>query len=62
MRDFAAAELYRSLNHTFGPSAPQRQGLPIDDLAGYLETLATSEYNYAGHIKEAYFDTTSAGE
>ena len=61
-RERAAAELYRVLEHTFGPSQSRAQGLQKDVLAGSLETLATSEYNYASHIKEVLFDTTNAGE
>jgi hypothetical protein len=61
-RERAAAELYRVFEHTFGPSQSRSQGLQKDVLAGNLETLATSEYNYASHIKEILFDTTNAGE
>jgi hypothetical protein len=61
-RERAAAELYRVFEHTFGPSQSRSQGLQKDVLAGSLETLATSEYNYASHIKEILFDTANAGD
>jgi hypothetical protein len=56
IRELAAAELYHSLNHTFNedPVSPKPS---IDYLAGCLETLATSDYNYAGHVKEVFVDT-----
>ena len=31
--------------------------IDIDYLAGFLETLAVSNYNYAGHVKEVFVDT-----
>jgi hypothetical protein len=61
-RERAAAELYRVFEYTFGPSQSRSQGLQKDVLAGNLETLATSEYNYASHIKEILFDTANAGD
>lgn len=61
-RDRAAAELYRIFEHTFGPSQSRSQGLQKDILAGSLETLATSDYNYASHIREIMIDTTNTGE
>ena len=61
-RERAAAELYRVFKHIFEPSHSRSQGLQKDVLAGSLETLATSEYNYASHIREILIDTTGAGE
>ena len=31
--------------------------LGVDYLAGFLETLATSDYNYAAHVKQVVVDT-----
>lgn len=44
------------MNHTFTED-PVSAKLSIDYLAGFLETLATSDYNYAGHVKEVFVDT-----
>jgi hypothetical protein len=52
----AAAELYHNLNHTFNED-PVTSKPSIDYLAGFLETLATSDYNYAVHVKEVFVDT-----
>lgn len=57
IRELAAAELYRSLNHIFQEEhvSPDPE---LDYLAGFLETLATSDYNYAAHVKEVSVDTS----
>lgn len=34
----------------------------VDHLAGILETLTTSDYNYARYIKEISMDTASGGD
>jgi hypothetical protein len=34
---------------------------PIDGLAGGLDTLVTSDYNYARYLKEIVLDTLSGG-
>jgi hypothetical protein len=34
----------------------------VDRLAGILETLTTSDYNYARYIKEISLDTVYSGE
>jgi hypothetical protein len=52
----AAAELYHNLNHTFDED-PVTSKPSMDYLAGFLETLATSDYNYAVHVKEVFVDT-----
>ena len=59
VRELAAAELYHNLGHTFNEDPVSK--LNIDYLAGFLETLATSDYNYAGHVKEVVMDTGYAG-
>lgn len=56
VRELAAAELYHDLNHTFIED-PVSSILSKDYLAGFLETLATSDYNYAAHLKDVYVDT-----
>jgi len=56
----AAAQLYRTLNHVFSEN-DRGSGRPsIDHLAAALETLTSSDYNYARFIKEISIDTTSA--
>jgi hypothetical protein len=52
----AAAELYHNLNHSFNEDQVTSK-LSVDYLAGFLETLVTSDYNYAGHVKEVFVDT-----
>lgn len=51
-RDLAAAELYRTFHIIF----------PVDGLANGLETFATSNYDYAKHLREVSLDTVSAGD
>lgn len=60
--EVAAAQLYRRLNHVFPDEDNKAGQLNVDHLAGILETLTTSDYNYAGHIKEISMDTLSTGE
>ena len=60
--DVAAVHLYRQLNHVFADEDNKVGQLNVDHLAGILETLTTSDYNYAGHIKEISMDTLSTGE
>lgn len=59
VRELAAAELYRDLCHTFEEDHLSSK-LGVDYLAGFLETLATSDYNYAGHVRQVYVDTVYA--
>jgi hypothetical protein len=59
-RDLAAAQLYRTLSHVFSEN-DRGSGRPsIDHLAAALETLTSSDYNYARFIKEISIDTASA--
>ena len=58
-RELAAAELYRDVCHTF----PDENELePVDYLAGLLETLGTSDYNYASHIRQISVDSVNLGD
>ena len=61
-RDLGAAQLYRVLSHVFNDDDFRGGALPVDTLAGTLETLATSDYNYAGHIKRVEMDTAYAAD
>jgi hypothetical protein len=61
-RDLAAAQLYRSLQHVFTDDDTRSGQLVVDRLAGILETLTTSDYNYARYIKEISLDTAYSGE
>lgn len=58
-RDFAAAQLYRSLSHVFTDDERKDGQLSVDYLAAILETLTTADYNYARFIKEISIDTDS---
>lgn len=61
-RDLAAAELYRSFHIIFPDDDDPSFESPVDGLANGLETFATSDYNYARHLREISLDTLSAGE
>ncbi|KMU72036.1 hypothetical protein CISG_00345 [Coccidioides immitis RMSCC 3703] len=51
-RDLAAAELYHSLSHRFSEAADQRDTrIYLGSCADILETLATSDFNYAAYLK-----------
>ncbi|QVM08196.1 hypothetical protein D8B26_002889 [Coccidioides posadasii str. Silveira] len=51
-RDLAAAELYHSLSHRFSEAADQRDTrIYLGSFADILETLATSDFNYAAYLK-----------
>ncbi|PGH15918.1 hypothetical protein AJ79_02085 [Helicocarpus griseus UAMH5409] len=61
--DIAAAHLYRSLSHVFAEDDTRTAGqLAVDRLAGILETLTTSDYNYAAFLKEISLDTVHSGD
>lgn len=61
-RDLAAAQLYRTFSHVFADDDSSNSQLAVDHLAGILETLTTSNYNYARYIKEISMDTASGGD
>lgn len=54
--------LYRSFHIIFPDDDDLNFDSPIDGLAGGLDTFATSEYNYARHLREISMDTLSAGD
>ncbi|KAK2780033.1 hypothetical protein FQN52_002258 [Onygenales sp. PD_12] len=58
----AAAQLYRSLSHVFTEDDTRTGHLAVDRLAGILDTLTTSDYNYATYIKEISLDTLHGGD
>lgn len=60
-RDLAAAELYKHFHIVF-PDDDDPYESPVDGLASGLNTFATSEYDYAKHVKDVSLDTLSAGE
>ncbi|OAX84203.1 hypothetical protein ACJ72_01435 [Emergomyces africanus] len=60
--DLAAAHLYRSLNHYFDERHPRTGQLVVDRFADVLDTLTTSDYNYASYIKEISLDTLQASQ
>lgn len=56
IRDVAVTLLYQSLSHEF--SDPKEGNLVFDRLAGMLETLTMSDFNYALFIKEVNLSAT----
>ncbi|EGD91193.2 uncharacterized protein TERG_07414 [Trichophyton rubrum CBS 118892] len=57
VREHAASRLYRSLECILQPKSDLEHKWPIDRLAKELETLTTSDFNYAAYIKSIYLDT-----
>ena len=63
-REIAGYHLYSYLSHDIsdhtagGPSL----GMPTDRLASILETLATSDHNYARHVKGIFVGTEASGD
>ncbi|QUC21582.1 uncharacterized protein UV8b_05825 [Ustilaginoidea virens] len=57
----ASSQLYRNFHIVFPDDDDVNFDSPIDGLAGGLDTLSTSEYNYAKHLKDLSMDTLSAG-
>jgi len=61
-RELAAAELYRTFAITIPhPDDPGPECI-IDPLAGGLDTLVTSSYNYAQYLRTFVLDTPHVGE
>lgn len=60
-RDIAASQLYRNFHIVFPDEDDPSYESPIDGLAGGLDTLVTSEYNYSQFLKEIVLDTLSGG-
>ncbi|CAJ2512384.1 Uu.00g053990.m01.CDS01 [Anthostomella pinea] len=61
-RELAAAQLYRNFHIVFPDEDDPCFDSPIDGLAGGLDTFATSDYNYAQHLRDLSLDTLSAGD
>lgn len=62
MRTLAAGQLYRNFHIVFPDDDDLSFESPIDGLAGGLDTLTTSDYNYAHHLKDLSMDTLSGGD
>jgi hypothetical protein len=60
VRDAAVTHLYRCLSHEF-TEVKSGQAL-VDRLAGVLETLVTSDVDYASYIKEIDIGATHVAE
>ncbi|KAH7626291.1 hypothetical protein B0T09DRAFT_53502 [Sordaria sp. MPI-SDFR-AT-0083] len=60
-RELAASQLYRQFHIVFPDEDDPSFDSPIDGLAGGLDTFATSDYNYAQHLRDLSLDTLSAG-
>lgn len=61
-RDLAAAELYKHFHIVFPDDDDPTYESPVDGLANGLETFATSDYDYARHVRDVSLDTLSAGD
>jgi hypothetical protein len=60
-RELAAERLYRSFHIVF-PDEDVDGESPIDVLAAGLETLVTSDYEYAKHLHEIVLEPVSGGD
>jgi len=60
-RELAAAQLYRNFHIIFPDEDDPAFDVPIDGLAGGLDTFVTSDYDYGKHLKDLSLDTLSAG-
>ncbi|KAI1926055.1 hypothetical protein LOZ12_000518 [Ophidiomyces ophidiicola] len=58
LRHLSAIRLYRHVRHEFLeiPGDNRESPIPVDKLAGILETLTTSDFNYAAFVKEIALD------
>ena len=57
----ASTVLYRNFHIIFPDEDDPDFDLPKDGLAGGLDTFATSDYNYAAHLKDLSMETVSTG-
>ena len=62
IHSLAVAQLYRCFHHTFSDFEDRTGHGLTDRLASILETLVTSEANYAQYIKGIYMDTVFVGD
>ncbi|KAI9811061.1 MAG: hypothetical protein M1827_005643 [Pycnora praestabilis] len=58
----ACAQLYRTFSIVFPDEDDPAFDSPIDGLAGGLDTIVTSEHNYAKYLKEIIMDTLSGAD
>ena len=58
VQELAASQLYRSLRHIFYVPTASEEDITMDILAGALETLTTSDFNYASYLKEINIDVS----
>ena len=61
-REIAAEQLYRSFHIVFPDEEDPSNDVPIDGLAGGLDTFVTSDYNYARHLREIILESLSGGD
>lgn len=57
--ELAMTQLYRRVSYVFGSSAPNPEQ-SLDRFTSILETLATSEYNYAQFVRQVSLDRYNA--
>ncbi|OBT91204.1 hypothetical protein VE02_00343 [Pseudogymnoascus sp. 03VT05] len=60
-RDLAAAQIYRNFHIIFPDDDDGTYESDLDGLAAGLDTLATSEYDYARYLKEIVLESLSGG-
>jgi hypothetical protein len=61
-RSLAAEQLYRSFHIVFPDEDDVSAQKPIDVLAAGLETIVTSDYEYAKHLHEIVLEPVAAGK
>ncbi|TVY17542.1 hypothetical protein LARI1_G005107 [Lachnellula arida] len=61
-RDLAAEQLYRKFEVTFPDEPDDGTNSSVDALAGGLETLVSSYYDYAKYLKEIVLEPTNGGD
>ncbi|TVY82215.1 hypothetical protein LSUE1_G007323 [Lachnellula suecica] len=61
-RDLAAEQLYRKFEVVFPDDSDNGAGSSTDALAGGLETLVTSDYDYARYLKDIVLEPMNVGD
>ncbi|TVY37699.1 hypothetical protein LSUB1_G007229 [Lachnellula subtilissima] len=61
-RDLAAEQLYRKFEVTFPDEPDDGTNTSVDALAGGLETLVSSNYDYAKYLKDIVLEPTNGGD
>lgn len=62
VHELAASRLYRKLRHIFYIPTADEDDITVDFLAGALEVLTTSDFNYATYLKQICLDISPNGD